>query len=288
MVCNLNICPEAFIGLEKVYDGFLERKKQRWKAFYSFIALLVIFVFVGIFAGYYAEWFVSGWIIIAGVILFLLFFYWGSREWSGETRETSIFIQAHDASKLLNLVSPQDKNSTLYAKKAAKKLEGIISEIRTMAGVLTRANSTLLNRLGEPLEVLAKNLEDWILPRTEKEKDVQDVISVLRGLARLFSETTQPLSLEDVISKNKDLLRFKISKPEGKASVIVTGWSKATVKFFVSMVFGEIIVFGIAFGHSFLYKYNLGDSLSNLMSFITLIGVGVAIGIGVFEIMRRR
>jgi hypothetical protein len=270
---------------KKVYDRFRERKIQRWKAFIGYVFFFIIVIAVGTYAHYNAEWFMSYCISIGILGSLIGFFYLVSRPWATENYETSIFVDIYDASKLLELVSDEDENSHFYSKKASKKLEEAILHIGSLAYKLEQVNSTLANKkFVEPLRNLEKNLETRILPRVSKHNDVQGMISVLHGLAKIFGEIVKPLSLEEIVSKNKDLERFETIDTKKEPNRFRTMLSKEPIKLSYDILLGLIVIFGAVFVHSVFYKYSLTESLSNLTNFLEVLGVGVAVGIGIYGI----
>jgi hypothetical protein len=248
----------------------------------------VVFFIVLIVVGTYVEWLRSYWVGIEILGSLVGFFYLVSRPWTTETYETDIFVDVYDASKILELVSDEEANPSFYTKKASKKLKEAILHIGSLTYKLEQANSTLAKRFAAPLRTLENNLETRILPRISEQKEVQTMINVLRGLAQIFSEFPKPLSIEDIVSKNKDLERFKVIDIKKQPSRIRIMLSRESVKLSFSILLGLIIIFVGVFGHSMWYKYDLAESLSNLTNFLTLLGVGIAIGLGIYEIRKRK
>jgi len=219
-------------------------------------------------------------------------FYLATRPWAKEKYEASIFVDVYDASKLLELISyenEKDENWHFYSKKATKKLEEAISHIGSLAYTLKEVNSTLVDKkFIEPLRTLEKNLETRILPRVSEQKDVPIMVSVLHGLAQIFGETVRPLSIDDIVSKNKDLESFTEVRVERKPSQYRLFMSREPVKATGIIALSLLADFLIAYIHSKLFQYDLWTKLSDLTTFVTVLGFGIAIGAIVYEIIKRR
>lgn len=216
-------------------------------------------------------------------------FYLLSRPWAKENYETSIFVDVYNASKLLELVSDEDENSPFYSRKASKKLGEAISHIGSLAYKLKEVNSTLVNKkFVEPFRTLGENLETRILPRISEHIELQVMTSVLHGLAQLFGEEMKPISLEDIISKNKNLERFTEVKVERKPSQYRLFMSREPVKATGIITLSLFADFLIVYIHSKLFQYDLWTRLSDLTTFVTVLGFGIAIGAIVYEIIKRR
>ena len=274
--------------MEKVYDRFRERRIQRWTVFIGYVVYLVIVIAVGTYLRFNIEWFYNYWTLGNVLGLLISFFYLMSRPWASENYEISIFIDVYDAFKDLDLISGEEAYLSFYAKKASKKLKKAILHIGSLAYKLEGANSTLAKKFAVPLRTLQNNLETRILPRISEQKEVQTMVQVLRGIAQMFSEFSKPLSIEDIASKNKDLERFEaipISKQPSKIRIIL---SRESFKLSFSILLGFIIIFMGAFGHSLWYKYDLAESLGNLANFLALLAVGTAIGLGIYEVRKRK
>lgn len=275
--------------MERAYERFRGRRHSRRIAFVSYVAVLFILVLVGIYASYNAQWVTSFFVPIIVVVFLIGMLYLVSRPWASESFETDIFVSIYDTFKLLELVSDEDETSFSYLKKAAKKLEDAISSIETLEQRLTATHSTLVKkRLVEPLTKLQKNLETLILPRVAEKKYFREMISVLHGLAQLFSETTKPLSLEDIISKNEDLECFKPIETKRKPSRMRIMFSTEPMRFSFSIGLGFVVVSVIVILHSMLYRYNLFESLRDLTSFLEVVVGSIALGVAIYEIRKRR
>lgn len=114
------------------------------------------------------------------------------------------------------------------------------------------------------------------------------MISVLDGLAQIFGEIVKPLSIEEIISKNKDLERFEVIDIKKHPSRIRIMLSTEPARLLFYPVLGVIIIFVGAYTHSLWYKYNLAESLSNLNTWLAWLGVGIAIGLGIYEIRKKK
>jgi hypothetical protein len=276
---------------KRVYDRWHERHIQRWKAFAGYVIYSVIATAVATYTRFNVEWFYDYWVLGNVMGLVSGFMYLASRPWASEALETSIFVEVYGASKSLELISDvdeKDEDWNFHSKKASKKLEKAISRIGSLAYKFEQLNSTLGNNFVEPLGNLEKNLETRILPRLSEKKDVHQMIGVLRGLAQIFGEDTHPISLEEIVARNKSLERFEAIEIKRQPSRISVTLSRESVKLSLSMVLGLTIIFIGAFGHSLWVGYSLSESLSNLGNFLEFLGVGIAIGLGIYEIRKRK
>jgi hypothetical protein len=183
---------------DKAYERFKERKNLRQKAYISGLLLVIIIVLIGFFCYYYVKWFYVYWVGVGLFSIFGFVMYAISREWAYENYEAYIYVYVHEASEMLGLVpararASNDKKSLRYIKKAAKKLEKAILEMRRLVVSLKAINSRLVNNQIEPLETLGNMLEKRILPAISTQKKTesmiaiqQDMIVVLNRLAGVF------------------------------------------------------------------------------------------------------
>ena len=274
--------------MEKVYDRFRERRIQRWKAFSGYVMFFIVVIVVGTYVHYSVEWLMSYWIGIGILGSLVGFFYLVSRPWATETYEIDIFVDVYDASKVLELVSDEEANPSFYTKKASKKLKGAILHIGSLAYKLEQANSTLANEIAVPLRDLEKNLETRILPRVSEKKDVQRMIHVLNGIAQIFGEVAEPISLEKIVSKNKDLENIDVIEVKRQPSRIKTMMSKESVKLFGIIAICIVADSLIVYIHSIFFHYDLLKTLSDLTTFLTFLGFGIAVGAIIYELVKRR
>jgi len=230
-------------------------------------------------------WFLVG---ILGFILGGL--YVVTRSWTFEMVETGIFVEFYEASNLLELCSKEDENSPFYARKAKNKVKLAISSLETLYSKLEETRSKLFkNRFAKPLRSLGENLETRILPRIAQQKDIEIMRSVLRGLASLFGEAQKPISLDDIVSKNKDLEHFEYIESEEKATTrLRIILSKNPIKFSFSIFLGFFITAIPVLIHWKLYQTDLLDLLSNLTTFVEIFGIGIASGLAIYAVWRRK
>ena len=194
------------MNLEKAYRAFKERQTQRRKALAYSVALFIIYILLAVYMNFNATWFLEYWYWV-GVLGFVVGLpYVMTRPWAHEMVETEIFVYMYDASKLLELCSEKDENSTFYSRKAISKVNSAIVTLGGLQYSLEKILSKLFKReFSEPLKQLKENLSTRILPRIAQLEDTEIMIRVLRGLAKLFGEVEKPISLDDIIAKNKDL-----------------------------------------------------------------------------------
>lgn len=197
--------------MEKVYRAFKERQAQRRKALAYLFAFLMMNISLGAYLHFYVEWLYEVWFPLGFLSVVFSFIYIMSRSWAQERVETKIFINMYEASNLLELCSREDDASFFYSRKATGKVRNVIRSLGGLQHSLEKILSKLFTReFAEPLRQLKENLATIILPRIARHKDVESMIQVLRGLAKLFSEAEKPISLDDIIAKSKDLERYKL------------------------------------------------------------------------------
>lgn len=226
--------------------------------------------------------------------MFGLFIYFVTRPWIGENYETKIYVRVHEASKILGLVSSQDKNPLVYFQKAARKLEGAILVIGTLASRLKLMDSTLASTLADPLETLENRLEKRILPMILNQKKDEsmmttrtNVIVVLNHLAGIFNEEN-PLRIDDIVQENKILEGHTEIEVEKKPSRMKIIWSKESTKLLSSMIAGFVFIFAIFLVHSELAKYSIVEFLSNSTNFVEFLGVCIVVGGIIYEYRKRK
>lgn len=241
--------------MEKTYRAFKERQAQRRKIFGYSVSLLSIYILLaGAYFYFNVRWLLDLWTYV-GVFSFVAgFIYVMTRSWAQETAETKIFVNMYEASKLLELCSKKDEDSMFYSRKASSKVSSSIRSLGNLCNALNKMLSTLFKReFAEALSQLKESLETRILPRVAQNRDTETMIHVLRGLAQLFGEVVKPITLQDIISKNKDLERFEPIE-SGKRTTreaFATMISSRPMKFLCSVFLGyfSIIVIAGIFSH---------------------------------------
>ncbi len=274
--------------MEKAYRAFEERKSQRWKAFVAFVALLTIETLGVVCVAYTVKWFWS-----YGPMIVLLSFLFGAiyimtRPWAGEWYETKIFVRTYEAFKLLELCSNEDGSSMFYSRKATKKVRGAIRTLNKWAEHVELSSSKLINReYTEPLRNLVENIETRILPRIAQNKDIIEMISVLRGMAKLFGEIQKSVNLEEINSKNKDLERYEPIELERTPSRLRFLLSMNPFRLLCSFLLSFFIITTALFIRSMFVPTDLMD-LFGLPTFVEIIGIGFAIALGIYAIWKRK
>lgn len=231
--------------MEIAYRAFKERKAHRWKAFGTLVTLLIIEIVVVAYVTYNAGWFYNYGFMIVMFSLLVGVLYLASRSWAHEWYETEIFVNMYEASKLLELCSKENEDPLFYSRKATKKVRYAIGRLRIWCNRTEASRSKLVKKeYAEPLRNLKENLETRILPRIAQHKDIESMIRVLRGLGKLFSETEKPVSLDDIISKNKDLERYDSIELEESPTrhFLATIMFSRPVKFLSSIFLGYLSI----------------------------------------------
>lgn len=274
--------------MEKAYRAFKERKSQRWKAFVAFVALLTIETLAVVCVAYTVIWFrVYGPMIVLLSVLFGAV-YLTTQPWAGEWYETEIFVRTYEALKLLELCSNEDGSSMFYSRKATKKVKGAIRTLNRWTGKVELSSSKLINReYTEPLRNLGENIEKRILPRIAQNKDIIEMMSVLRGIAKLFGEIQKPVNLEDIISRNKDLERYEPIELERAPSRLRTLSSMNPFRLLCSFLLSFFIITIALFIRAMFVSTDLMD-LFGLPTFIEIFGIGFAIALGIYAIWKRK
>ena len=280
--------------MEKVYERFRDRRRQRWTAFICYLVSLAIMIVIGVYLYYNAEWLSTYYNWIATLSFLAVLFYLASRPWINETIEISVSVRMYEASQLLEFYSEVDATSRIYFEKAAKKAASVISLLRGFKNKLREANSSFIQKSYEPFEILSKNLETRILPRILAQEDVEHMISVLRGLANLFGETYRQISLDDITSKNKDLeqgfdQRFVGEKSSGvRFRLPRETLNNELVRWLLSITLGFTVIFSTVGSASVVVDVNFTQWLTNPTNLVQILGVAIALGIGIYELIKTK
>jgi len=198
-------------------------------------------------------------------------------------------LKMYEAIQLLGLYSNEDESSWLYIGKGANKVKGAMKSLRKWGNSVGGGFSKLAKKeLVEPLRNLEENLGTRILPRIAQNKDIVNMIPVLRGIAKLFGEAQKPINLDDIVSKNKDLERYESIEVEVRPTQLRTIFSKEPVRFACSFLLSFFILTTAVSIHSQLYQTDLLDLLSSLTTFLELLGIGIALGLGFYAVLRRK
>jgi len=272
-----------------MYRAFKERKAYRWRAFEALFTLLVIEALIVAYIAYNAIWFFSYgvWIVLFSFIFG--FFYLVSRPWAVEWYETDIFVDLYEAFKLLELCSEENEDSLFYSRKATNKVRHAIKRLNSWSNSIEGIHSKLIEKeYTKPLRKLRENLETRILSRIAQYKDIKSMESVLQGLAKLFSEARKPISLDDIISKNEDLERYEQISVEEAPTTIRIILSKEPIKLSCSIGLSFLIITIAILIHWKLFQTDLLDLISSLTTFLEILAVGIALGLGIYAILRQK
>lgn len=208
--------------------------------------------------------------------------YIASRPWAFETIETSIAVKMYEASELLGLCTEKEKESKLYLGKSLKLVKKAIGKLNSLSSHLLEKKSNLFSKeFAVPLIRLRRNLERRILPRIAHGEDTVKMTSVLSGLAKLFGEASKPISLDDIISKNKDLELYEEASLEEKTIVdnLKLIASTKPVLYLCSIVVGYISATVIILGACQFFEMNFADTVQTNLFNWALLGAAFTGGI---------
>jgi len=271
---------------DTVYDRFVDRRNQRRYTSIVFIVCLVIAIVTGMYAVNTSVLFYNIWLGASSLALLVGTIYILTRPWAREKHEIVIFAAIYEALKILGLSGEDD--SLYYCRKSAKKLGKALSRLESLVDSLESVGSTIVDKnMIKPLGNLYENVQTRIFPRIAENKDIPEMVSVLQGLAQIFGETIHPISINDVVSKNKDLERYTVLEVKKPPSRVHTWISKEPVRASASIVIGLIIAFSVAYFHSVLFKYDFGTKLGDLTTFFTVLAAGAAISAILYAAMKR-
>lgn len=208
--------------------------------------------------------------------------------WGSETLETYIFANLYQAKEQLELCSSEDSKSNLCLRKALKKVENVIFYLARFEKQLKEVNSGLVKvELIEPLKKLRTNLRERILPRIENPKETNQMLSVLRGLADMFGQTTRPLKLDAINDKNKVLESFDRIETKGEPKKLGIILSRRPFRFLLSNLFSFFVILAVLLIQSFASQTNFWDSLSSTTNFLGFLGIVIALGYGIYEATKK-
>jgi hypothetical protein len=252
-------------NMESKYEVFRRRKSQRIKAIFGFVLLLVSFSALAIVASIYARW-LYGWTVIAAMLSFVIaFLYVMSKPWAFEFYETDAFVDFYEAFKLLEPCSEKDVES-LSEGKAANKVKQAIADIHKWKYKVSTIYSKLVrSEYTAPLEELEDKLQARILPRIAQHKDVEKMKSVLKGLAKMFSEAEKPIVVDDIIAKNKDLEEYKPVVYEEKhlSQALAAMMTSKPMKFLCSILLGYLSITVVFFVIASFLSVDFIDTMRN-------------------------
>jgi hypothetical protein len=245
---------------------------------------MVLLFYISIEANYFYNY----WVLATFLILIGLFVYFNKQPWSRENYETQIFVRMFTASEKLELCTGEDISSKLCVKQASKQLENALLSFSQFVKELQKINSSLVeSRFSKPLETMQINISERILPRLKNPKEIQDIVPVLKGLAKMFGEAERSLEVEDIISKNKDLERFdKIEVKEGPSKLNIFVRRKP-VQFLLANVLSFMLVFAVVLVQSYFSRTAVFDSFVNTTNFLAFLGIVIALGYGIYEVTKR-
>jgi len=271
--------------MKKVYRAFKGRQTQRRKAFATSVVILIVGIGLGAYINYTARWFFSYWV---GIVLFSFmfgFFYLVSRSWISEYYETAIFVDMYEAFEFLEQCSNEDEESLFSLRKASNKVKDAIKSLNIWGSRIETVKSKLIKtEYAEPLTKLAENLETRILPRIAQHKDIESMRSVVWGLANVFSKVAKSTTLDYIISLNKDLERYKAISDVEAPSRLGIILSREPIKLSVSILVSFSIITIAVFTHSKFYQTNLYDSISDITIFLEILGIGIALVVGIYTV----
>lgn len=136
--------------------------------------------------------------------------YVSSHYWISEFSEKKIFVNLYRSLEFIDLCFKDNgKESKLYRGKTLKHVRKALAELNKMSS-REYANSIFFNKqFASRLKRLSDNVQDRILSRIVKSKDLTRTTSVLRGLAKLFGEIQKPMSMSRLDSINENLETFE-------------------------------------------------------------------------------
>lgn len=277
------------VRIGKKYRAFKDRQVQRRKALGAFLAILIIEIFALALIGYNTVWVRNYGVAVVPFSFLLCFLYLISQSWAHEWYETDVFVKMYEAFQLLGLYSNKDEGSWFYVRKGANKVKGAMKSLRKWSNSVGGESSKLAKKeLVEPLRNLEENLGTRILPRIAQNKDIGNMIPVLRGIAKLFSEAQKPISLDAIVSKNKDLERYESIELEESPTQLRIILSKEPVKLACSFLLSFFVVTIAVLIHWQLFQTDLLDLISSLTNFLQMLTVGIALGVGFYAVLRRK
>jgi hypothetical protein len=276
------------VKLEKAYQRFEERQKQRT----IFVSILIVFlVIMFAFQAYIAFtamplYFYFALIWFAGFIV--LSFYGTRQPWGSEVLETQIFANLYNASKQLELYSGEDEKAQLCLKKAAKNVENALFYLTRLEKQLKDVNSTFVKgNLVEPIDKLRTNIRERILPRINNPKETPHMLSVVRGLADMFGQTQRILKIENIDAKNEVLETFAKVETKEEPKRLELFLSKKSVRAVLSLFLSAFIVSAFTLVHSFASSTNFWVSLNSTTNFLTFFGTIIALGAVIYSVVKK-
>jgi hypothetical protein len=274
--------------MEKAYKRFEERQRQRTKFSYGIVGFTIFGVFVQGYLAlnamqYYFVWFL---VLVGGMLC--AFIYASRQPWGSENLETRIFANLYQASQQLDLCSSQDSKSELCLKKAVKHVDIALYYLTRFEKQLKEINSGLVKtELLEPIGKLRINIGERILTRIEKSEEKIRMLSVLRGLADMFSGVMRPLKLDAINDKNYVLESFdKIDVKEApkKLSLMLT---RKPVRYLLANIISFIVISSVLLIQSFVSQHNFWETLSGTPTFLAFLGLVLALGGGIYKVINK-
>ena len=275
--------------MKSIYDGFKLRQAQRNKAFWIFLVFFIFSVFTGAILFFTIDWLYPIWVSIATLIFFIWFIYVQMQPWASEKIENKIFYNFYEANRFLGLCSEKDeKSSGFYSKKAYSQAKNATVSVRRLSSGLRNSSSILKIQLSKPLTRFHDNLKTRILPRIVQRRNVSQMQSVLQGLAQIFGEVQKPISLDAIISKNEDLERYDIIELDGVTIKFRDILSKEPIRILISFASSFAVITIAVLIHSSLFQTNLWVVFGELGTFITYLIGCLALGLGIYELLRKK
>ena len=274
--------------MEKAYKRYEERKKQRVTFTYFLMSFIIVGFIIQSILTFTNIQFYFYWALILLFGMLVAFLYEMRQPWGSETLETYIFANLYQASQQLDLCSSEDSKSKLCLKKALKRVKNVLYYLVRFEKQLRDVNSGLVKaELTEPISKLRMNLRERILPRIENPKETFRMLAVLRGLADMFGEIQRPLKLEAINEKNIVLEGYDRieTKEEPKKLGIVL--SRRPVRYLLSNLVSFFVILAMLLVQSFASQNNFWSWLSSTTNFLVFLGVGFALGVGIYTVIKK-
>lgn len=274
---------EDLTSLDERYALFKDRQRQRRLAFSEFVVFFAIVALIIFYSHRLATPVYNVIFIVLGISILINFWYIISRSWAQETAETSIFVNAYDATKLLNSFMGGNEFSL---GKAERKVRGIVDELSTISGRLESTNSTLVkNKVSPSFEGLATSLSTQILPRIRIKKELPEMILVLKGLAQLFAESSD-LSAIDL--RVKALQKYSPVGEKKTPNAIHVFLSKDVPKAIMCCLVSFVVFIAIIGLYSVLSANTFVSILDNADVFVGILSISVVAGLGIYALIRKK